>query len=165
MIKCIFPDGNPGDLRHVTCDMIIVKDNQILLAKRADNVVAEPGKFCVPGGYIDRDEDIKSACLRELKEETGYEGEIQELLLIQDDPERMPESTSDNQNITFVFIIKVGERVGESDHEISEVRWFDLDDLPDNMAFDHANFIQVYKKYQEENFSLPVMGAKNVKRV
>lgn len=162
MIKCTFPDGNPAELRHISCDMIVVKDNKILLAKRSEDSSSEPNKWCVPGGFLDRNENIKTACLRELKEETGYEGEIEKLMLIEDNPNRMSTSISDNQNVTFVFIIKIGEKTGESDHEISEIKWFDINDLPDKIAFDHENFIRIYKKYCEEGFALPLLGGNDV---
>ena len=54
------------------------KEGHIFLAKRA----IEPGigKWALPGGFIESGEDPQDACLRELKEETGLEGEIIRLI-------------------------------------------------------------------------------------
>lgn len=52
---------------------IVIEGDNILLVKRAN----EPGrnKWSVPGGHLKLGESIYSAALRELKEETGIDGE------------------------------------------------------------------------------------------
>lgn len=42
-------------MRHATVGCIVIKDNEILLAKRAQGLL-EAGKWCFVGGYVDRDE-------------------------------------------------------------------------------------------------------------
>ncbi len=50
MIHCEFENGNKANLRHLTVNGIIVKDDKILLAKRG-TVNSEPilefGKWCL----------------------------------------------------------------------------------------------------------------------
>lgn len=48
--------------------------DEILLVKR--NSEPKIGQWCLPGGFLELDESPESGCLRELKEETGLEGEI-----------------------------------------------------------------------------------------
>lgn len=57
---------------------IAVNGDNILLIKRG----VEPGKgiWAPPSGFIDPGETAEEACLRELKEETGLEGNIKELI-------------------------------------------------------------------------------------
>ncbi|MDO8930289.1 MAG: NUDIX hydrolase, partial [Bacteroidota bacterium] len=54
----------------VTVDAILIsKQNSVLLIERG----REPfkGKWALPGGFIDMDEPLETACIRELEEETG----------------------------------------------------------------------------------------------
>ena len=144
MINCIFENGNKASLRHVVVDAICLKNNQIILVKRAPGVPS-PGKWAIPGGFVDRDETCEQAALRELKEETGYSGKIGKLIKVIDNPNRKNE---ERQNISFVYLINVVEKVGEHDDEVKAVEWFDLDKLPkeDDFAFDHYQIIQDYLK-------------------
>lgn len=144
MINCTFENGNKASLRHVVVDSICLKNNQIALVKRAQGVPS-PGKWAIPGGFVDRDETCRQAALRELKEETGYEGKIVKLIKVIDNPNRKNE---ERQNISFVYQIDVGEKVREPDHEVNAVQWFDLNKLPpeSDFAFDHHQIIQDYLK-------------------
>lgn len=155
MINCEFESGSKANLRHLTVDSIAIKDNKILLPRRA-KTMSQGGKFCLPGGYLSRDESTKEGALRELFEETGYKGEIIDLFMLVDETER----GDDKQNVTFIYIIKVLEKTGEPDNESSEVTWFDLDKLPDEseIAFDHGKIIKRFKKYLEDRTNLPIIN-------
>lgn len=60
-----------------TASLLREKD-KVLLVRRG----IEPcrGKLALPGGYIELGESPETAALRELKEETGIEGEIEKLI-------------------------------------------------------------------------------------
>lgn len=54
----------------VTVDAILVSfDKTVLLIERGKDPYK--GKWALPGGFIDMDESLETACLRELQEETG----------------------------------------------------------------------------------------------
>jgi 8-oxo-dGTP diphosphatase len=143
-------------MRHVTSGCVLVKDAQILLTLRSEGLL-EAGKWCLPGGYMDRDETIAQGITREVMEETGWEVRDLQLLRVNDNPDRPHE---DRQNIDFVYVGVAGKKTGEKDWESSEVRWFPLDKLPPagEIAFDHGSNIELYKKYLKEPFTLPVLG-------
>src|ERR1035437_211634 len=104
MIKCILENGRKASFRHVTVGAIVVNEKkEVLLVKRAPNL-SRGNKYSIPGGFLDRDENLEEAALRELKEETGYDGKIEMLFYINDNPKRPKE---DRQNVDFVFIVKV----------------------------------------------------------
>lgn len=142
-------------LRHVTVDAIALdkKRNKILLVKRAPNLY-NGGKWALPGGYLDRDENTSEGVLRELKEETGYEGKIISLFRVNDDPDRPREDT---QNVDFVYLVEVREKTGDHDIESSETKWFSFKDLPQekDFAFDHYENTMLYFEYLKKSFSLP----------
>lgn len=161
MIKCTFEDGNQVSLRHVCVDTLLIKDEKILLNKRGTfggRKILEYGKWGVIGGFVERDENLEQAVRREVKEETAWLIKDLFLLRINDDPNRPKE---DRQNFSFVFVANVDVKDGEShDEEVLSLQWFDLNNLPDEeeVAFDHYENIELYKKWLKENFSLPVIG-------
>ncbi len=139
MIDCTFENGNKANLRHVVVDAICLKDNQILLVKRSQKVL-QTGKFALPGGFLNRDETADQAVIRELLEETGNSGKIVKLLQVLDNPNRENE---DRQNVSFIYQIKVGEKVSDSDAEVDSIHWLNLNQLPkkEEFAFDHHNIL------------------------
>jgi 8-oxo-dGTP diphosphatase len=68
----------------------IIRDesNRIVLVRRA----IEPGygKWVIPGGYVDRGEQVLAAAIREAREETGLDIRIDRLLNVYSYPGRAP---------------------------------------------------------------------------
>jgi 8-oxo-dGTP diphosphatase len=155
MISCTFEDGNQASLRHTVVDVLVIKDNAILMVKRTAKLL-EGGKWGVVGGYVERDETTAQAVAREVMEETGWQLKNLQLLTIRDNPDRPHE---DRQNISFVYLAEAVGQTGQPDWESDEVKWFPLDNLPprEQIAFDHAASIDLYARYLKENFTLPVL--------
>jgi len=156
MITCSFENGNHASLRHVVVDNLVLQGDQILLVKRATQLM-EGGKWGLVGGFVDRDETIKQAAAREIMEETGYEVTDITLFRIIDTPHRLGE---DRQNIAFVHLCVAGQRTGTPDWESTEVRWFPLSALPEEreFAFDHYSNIRLYREYLAGRVALPLLG-------
>jgi ADP-ribose pyrophosphatase YjhB (NUDIX family) len=95
--------------------------------------------------------------LRELREETGWEGQIVRLLRINSRPDRPRE---DRQNVAFDFVIAPLRLVGKPDDESSDVQWVRIDELPplDSMAFDHGDTIGVYLESRGRSASGPILA-------
>ncbi|MBI2405403.1 NUDIX hydrolase [Candidatus Gottesmanbacteria bacterium] len=155
MITCTFENGKTTSLRHVVVHAIVEKDGAILLGKRAGDIL-ETGKWGLPGGFLDPNETAAQGALRELKEETGWEGEIVSLFRINTNPNRPHE---DRQNVALDFLIKPTGKAGEPDHESSEVEWIPFEKLLpfDQFAFDHGQSIGLYLKYRQHPFALPLL--------
>ncbi len=156
MIICNFEDGTKVQLRHTVVENILVKDGKVLLAKRADRLI-EGGKWCIVGGYMDRDETVQQAVERETLEEAGYKVKDITFFWVNDNPRRKGE---DRQNIVLVHFSETAGKVEDPDDESSETRWFDLEKLPadEEMAFDHTETLRLYKKYLAEPFPIPGLG-------
>jgi ADP-ribose pyrophosphatase YjhB (NUDIX family) len=101
-------------------------DGRIVLARRA----IEPGHglWVFPGGYVDRGEDVRTAAIREAREEAGIDIRLDGLVGIYSYP-----------GVTAVIIVYSAVWTGGTltiDDESLEIRTFDPDGLPwDEMAF------------------------------
>jgi 8-oxo-dGTP diphosphatase len=160
MITCQFEDGGKTtNLRHVTVNAIVIKDNRILLGKRGTynngKPLSEAGKWGLLGGFFSRDETLEEAIKREVKEESGLEINSLQLFRINDNPNRPKE---DRQNIDLIFLAYTDGEIGSHDEEVTNLEWFEIESLPsaDTIAFDHAENLELYKKYLKENFKLPL---------
>ncbi len=160
MITCTFENSNKASLRHITVNAIVVKDNQILLGKRGTfngKPILESGKWGLLGGFFSRDENFTQAVKREVMEESGWEINDLKLFRINDNPNRPME---DRQNVDIIFVANAVKQIKTSDEEVSKLQWFDLEKLPlkEEIAFDHGDALDLYKKYLKEKFPLPVLG-------
>lgn len=142
-------------MRHVTASAIAFKLGKILLVKRHPKS-RQGDKWCLPGGFLDLNENTKECALREFREETGYSGKIISLFLINDNPHRKNEIW---QMVDFVYLIKPGKKIQNPDGEQTEVKWFLLNDLPTekDFAFDHFDIIQLFKRHLKKPFKLPLL--------
>jgi 8-oxo-dGTP diphosphatase len=155
MINCTFENGSSTSLRHVTANCIVRQGDQLILVKRAD-VAVEPYKWAIPGGFMDRDENIFECVSREVHEETGFLLLSVSLFLIVHLPHRRHE---DRQNIDFIFTARAGEKVGEGDHEIETIKWFEIPHIPkpEEMAFDHRLVLDRYFDHLKNPSTLPIL--------
>ena len=91
---------------------------------------AEPqiGKWCFPGGYVDRGEEVESAARREVLEETGLEVDITGLIGVY--------SLESNPVIVLAYSGRIagGELMAGTDAQDAD--WFEAGRLPD-LAFPH----------------------------
>ena len=100
--------GAPYSIIHTTVDCLVIKSGHILLIERKDY----PGKglLALPGGFINQNETIKDAALRELKKETGIKintGDLRRSIKdskVFDDPKR----SERGRTITYAFLIDLG---------------------------------------------------------
>ena len=158
MITCYFEKGNKANntsLRHAVVDVLVIKQNKVLLEKRSEELL-EGGKWALVGGFVEMDETVIDAVKRETFEETGYRVENIQMLTIRDNPDRPHE---DRQNISFVFFCHALEKEGKSDWEVDKQKWYAFDELPprDEIAFDHYKNIELYLRYKENNLTLPIL--------
>lgn len=155
MITCAFENGNQASLRHVVVHAIAEMGGKLLLVKRSPNI-SEGGKWSLPSGYLDRNETAAQGVLRELREETGWEGEVLSLFFIKTDPHRPHE---DRQNVSFHFLVKPVRKTGDPDGESTDVVWVSIADLPplDALAFDHGEAVGHYLRHRERPLGLPMV--------
>lgn len=109
------------------------KKAKLLLINRGN----EPfkGKWALPGGFIDIDEELEDAAVRELKEETGLSNVPLEQMHTFGKVGRDPRG----RQITIVFMGVLNGRPPriKGGDDAAKAKWFDIEKLPKNMAFDH----------------------------
>lgn len=155
MISCKFENGKEAGLRHDVVHCLVFDGSKVLLVKRAEGIL-EAGKWGFPGGFLDRDETIVQCALRELMEETGYEGEVIGLFRINSSPNRP--NDSGRQNVAHEILVEAGDKTGTPDWEQTEVEWKEIDTLAEEMmAFDHFKTIEFYREYREGKVTIPII--------
>jgi len=128
-----------------TVDLIIVNEKGTLLIKRK----GAPFKdyWALPGGYLDcGKEDLETAAVRELKEETSLIANTSDLELVgvYSDPKRDPRG----HVISHAYEVKNYSGTPLAADDAKEIGFFKV--LP-NLAFDHAKILSnFYKKKNEQ---------------
>ncbi len=127
----------------VTTDVVIFTIRgqrlEVLLVQRACDPFK--GRWALPGGFIDIDEDLIDAARRELQEETGLSGLYLEQLYTFGKPDRDPrERVISVAYYALVPLDRLTEPRAASD--AAAVGWFAIDALPP-LAFDHDQILSM----------------------
>lgn len=89
------------------------------------------GLWCIPGGYMDKSDDgIKKAVFREAKEEAGLEHLTYNGLISIDDSQ-LNDNGRRHMNFGVLATTTEEPKVSKPD-EISEWRWFGIDEIPES---------------------------------
>jgi 8-oxo-dGTP diphosphatase len=126
----------------VTVDIVIftIRDNKLklLLIRRAYKPYQ--GKWALPGGFINMDEDLDAAARRELEEETGVSGVYLEQLYTFGAPKRDPRERV--ITVAYYALIPSEEIQLKAASDAEAVGWFGMDELPE-LAFDHSDILKL----------------------
>jgi len=114
---------------------MVVQDGQVLLTRRKRE--PKKGRYDIPGGFIEPGETARQATLRELKEETGLEGEIVELLGVYDD-----HYEDDTYTLGAHYIVKITAGTPTAGDDAASLEWVDLEDLPHELSQSFFNVRQ-----------------------
>ena len=106
--------------------VLVSEGDRLLFVQRG----AEPqiGKWCFPGGYVDRGEQVEAAARREVREETGLEVEITRLIGVY--------SLPSNPVIVVAYSGKVNGGRLDAGTDAEDAGWFEVGTLPE-LAFPH----------------------------
>ncbi len=128
--------------------VMILRDNSILLGQRhidpekADSELHGEGTWTMPGGKLHFGETFEIGARREVLEETGIEIDLDSLSVISLANDMVP----DAQFITIGLLYTkptAEPKVMEPD-EITEWRWFPLDNLPTPLFFPSKEILENY---------------------
>ncbi|GHO77442.1 hypothetical protein KSD_52130 [Ktedonobacter sp. SOSP1-85] len=115
-----------------TSAVIFNEQGQILLLRHR---FWREGSWGLPGGYAEHGESLEETVCREVREETGYEVEIERVL-------RLVSGYKLRLEVSFVGRLVGGERRLDA-REIIEARFFAPDDLPAGLIRSHQHLISM----------------------
>jgi len=110
--------------------VLVVDGDRVVLCRRRAGAF-EGGKWCLPCGYIEYDEDYLTAALREVREETGFVVEITAILSVVSNFL----APSIHTMVAVLLARQVGGQLAAGD-DIEHVQWFASGDSLPEMAFE-----------------------------
>lgn len=133
------------DSRHasVGVGVLIIRDGKVLLMKRTGSHGA--GTWSPPGGHIDLGESIEETALRETKEEVGIDITNAQFKAITNDV--FPDDDKHYITVWVQAEYAGGEPHIESARELTEIGWFEWDNLPAPLFIPLQNLVSG-KHYQ-----------------
>lgn len=125
--------------------VLITDEQRVLIGKRGASGYA-PGLWCLPGGFVEFDEDFLTAAIRETREETGLEVEIRSILTVNS-------NFLSSRLHTLVAVLKACVIGGEPcpGDDLEELRWVPLGGPFPDMAFEaDCHIIRRYHQTRPE---------------
>lgn len=127
--------------------LAIYKEGKILLQKRSDN-----GKWAIHGGGMEPGEKYLETLKREIKEELNIEPINPTLLGIYSGKDlfNIYKNGDEVYALNHVFICSDYKgTIDFKDGEVNELKWFDIDDLPENIFEINKPILRDIKKFLE----------------
>jgi len=129
--------------------VFVYKDGKLLLQRRKDNKC-----WAIHGGIVDIGEIVEDAAKRELKEETGLIANKLELFGVFSG-ENMMYTYPNGDNVYIISVTYLctdysGELIAEAS-EVLELKWFDIDNLPEDLSPIDNSAINSFVDYIRKN--------------
>ncbi len=112
--------------------ILVDPDGNVFLSRRGWNSKNEKGLWEFPGGAVEFGERLADALQREMAEEYGIEIEVGDLLDVVD--HILPDEGQHWISPTFICRIKKGEPRILEPEKCSEIGWFEVDRIPENLS-------------------------------
>ena len=128
----------------------IFQDDKILLTHEKN------GTWALPGGWVDVLESARSNTIKEVKEETGLDVEAVKLIALQDRNKHNKPVYAYGVWKVFVLCKRIGGEFIEN-IETTEIQYFGLDELPDNLAEEKCTKEQIemcFKAKEDANWQV-----------
>ena len=147
-VKGLFCNETGYQTPKIDTRAAIFKDNKILLTHENN------GTWSLPGGWCDVLESVKSNTIKEVKEETGLDVEAIKVIAMQDRNKHNKPIYAYGVCKIFVLCNVIG---GEfiPNIETTEIKYFSLEELPNNLAEEKTNREQIemcFKAYTDKNW-------------
>lgn len=130
----------------ITALLLLCNDNKILLTRRY-NTGYEDGNYSLPGGHVEKGEEVRKAAIREAYEELEVKINMQDLKV----EKVFNRKVNDDAYVDFILKCNKweGEVKNKEPDKCDEIIWADTTDLPNNVL----PFIK--EIFKENNFYIP----------
>ena len=112
--------------------LVVNEENEVLMELRSDF-----NSWDFPGGIMEVDETIEQTAKRELKEETNLELEELEIVDVFSGKDTYRKYPNDDEAYILSVLCKVKKYHGSlkiNDGESKVLKWFKVDEIPENLA-------------------------------
>ncbi|MEU1959410.1 NUDIX domain-containing protein [Nocardia sp. NPDC019375] len=145
-----------ADRHLVDVHILLVRDDKLLLTQRRGDMFA--GQWHLPSGKLDAGEPITTAAAREAREEIGVLIDPADLGFVH----AVHAAGSGPEPRLGLFLQArrwIGEPVNREPDKCAAVRWFPIDDLPDNLieypAVGIRAFLDGRAPFSEHGWDIP----------
>ena len=147
-VKDLFCNENGYQTPKIDTRAAIFKNEKILLTHENN------GTWSLPGGWCDVLESVASNTIKEVKEETGLDVETIKIIAVQDRNKHNKPIYAYGVCKIFVLCNVIGGEFIEN-IETTEIKYFSLDEIPNNLAEEKTNNEQIemcFKAYKDEKW-------------
>ena len=135
----ITDDGRDKDKHPAFSEVMIKCKSKVLLCKRREDIpnTALPNYWSVPCGYVESDEEIKEAAIRETFEETKIELDATKVRFLSAFP-------AHGGGVFYDYVCEIEEEVEPTiDEEHSEWGYFGINEIPTPITDEMKNDVKL----------------------
>ena len=122
----------------VDCAVFGLDDDNLKVLLIQRDIDPFEGKWALPGGFVQIDEPLEEAALRELKEETGLSKIFLEQLYTFGKPDRDPRERV--ISVAFFALVNIRSHRIKAATDARSASWFEVKNIP-ALAFDHQEIL------------------------
>lgn len=136
---------------------VVLCDGKVLLEKRRN----DPGKgqWSIPGGLIELGEKTKMALVREVKEETGLDVQVLDLIDVFDNLEFDDEGRLRYHFVIIDYLAKLKTGMLKASSDAEDLRWVELGEIED------YDLTKSFRSFYERNKQRLTKLAKHSQRI
>lgn len=125
---------------------LITNNGKILIGKKEETGHPISGQWHILGGQLEKGEEFEEAVKREVKEETGLEVKIHQII----DVKTFAWDEEEKDSIQGLYHVESDTRDAEALDDLEEVKWVSPENLLDELGEIEASRIR--ERYRQEKF-------------